>query len=237
LFSDIVIAFIFAGSLPLLKTAFEKLYPYDLPETPPKRIRISYAYLIRIYVNGYYLLVKSTKVNRFVPPGGAYHFENDFDGKALEFERDESYGDKKDIRGTIPYDQLRNFLRWTKTQKNREVGANREYQEELIESSVLPGNLFSKAQFSYVKREYKGIRYSPHNGNYELIIFDIFELQLSDQQHSYLQSLIGNNEQNELFILATRQDILYEGVSPNQPVATIGDHSYAILRESDRVVR
>jgi|GEM_PF-3965308 len=200
---------------------------YTLPNLPSStRIRISYAYLIRIKIQGKYLLVRG-KYNKYQPPGGVYHYYDREIERQFGFKRDETHGDDNDIRGTIELSSLKKFLKWRKTEKNRETGFTREFNEELIQSKILSEKEFSGAEGEFITTKFKGIEFSEHHQIYELLIFDIFQIILDDSQRKVLLALL--KEPNDRCYFSSAAEIKSLGVSGDNYVETIAKHSKLIL--------
>lgn len=193
------------------------------------RIRLSFAYLIRIKINNRYLLVKSGhKREIFGPVGGVYHIEHiDYVYNKLGFVRDETPGDSEDVRGTILGKNIRKFIKWFNKKENREIEPNREFNEELIVSSIVPAELFSNNSFKFIKTSYRGIGYDSFYKKNELCRFDIFELVLNKEQESFFQTM----KTNKLIKLVTREDIETGGINKDNDKRIIGDQTIFILED------
>ena len=209
-----------------LKRFYEsREYDYKI-EYKNKDIRLSFAYLIRIRVNNKYLLVKSGhKRDLYGPVGGVYHIEHtDYIYHKLKFARDETPGDSEDVRGTIAGKNIGKFIRWFNKGINREVSPNREFEEELLKSGVVPNNLFLNQDFKYACTKYRGIERSAHYKKLELCRFDIFELLLTKEQEKFFV-----NSKDKRIFLATKEDIETGGVNKNNDRRIIGDQTPYIL--------
>ena len=209
--------------------SFSEARDYDYKtEYKNQKIRLSFAYLIRIKVNNRYLLVKGGHGRDiFGPVGGVYHIEKtDYVYKKLGYARDETPGDPDDVRGTINGQNVAKFIRWFNKRKNREVCPNREFDEELIDSGIVDKGLFKDVSFSFVNTKYRGIQLSTHYRKLELCRFDVYELSLNPEQISHLSSL-----KSKKIKLATREEIESCGVDKNNDKRTIGDQTVYILEE------
>ena len=203
-------------------------------------IRISFAYLYRINVNGSFLLVKNGRnILKYQPVGGAYKCTPEekavLTGKKYGVVDDDFIGidetSKDDYRMRVPARNLKKFVRRfikTKLRENIE-DLSREFKEELIVSKILPKKHFKQIEYKFCGRHYTDLRFSTYNECYELLIADIVELMPTDIQKMVLVELqkIVSDE----YIWATEKDILTCGVkkstvnmSPN-----ITDHSFKIL--------
>lgn len=194
-----------------------------------KKIRLSFAYLIRIRVNNKYLLVKSGhKRELYGPVGGVYHIDHsDYVYNKLGFSRDETPGDPNDVRGKIQGKNIKKFLKWFNKKENREITPYREFEEELIKTAVVPDNLFAGVNFEFIKTYYRGIAYDPYYKIDELCRFDIYELVINDEQTKYFVS----NKLNKSLKLVTREEIETGGITKDNDKRTIGDQTIYILED------
>ena len=226
--------FAFATVFSLTKDSFIKLknvrpYNYDSKYNNEK-IRLSFAYLIRIKVNNRYLLVKSGhKRSLFGPVGGVYHIEHvDYVYNKLGFSRDSTPGDEQDVRGTLLGKSIKRFIKWFDCKKNRETNPNREYQEELLNSGLLPSQLFGAPVFNFLGTKYKWISYSDYYRINELLRFDIYELVLNDDQIKYIENNIKKIKSIRLF---TREEIESLGITNDNDKRIIGTQTPYILED------
>ena len=194
-----------------------------------KRIRLSFAYLIRIRVNNKYLLVKSGHDrNLYGPVGGVYHMNHtNYVYNELGFSRDETPGDNNDIRGTILGKNISKFIKWFNKGIDREVSPNREFFEELIESGVVPEALFKDLSFTFVGTKYRGVEYDNFYKIDELCRFDIFELVLNKEQEEFFSSLKRKGH----VLLFTNDEINSGGVDKNNDRRIVGTQTVYILED------
>ena len=194
-----------------------------------KRIRLSFAYLIRIRVNNKYLLVKSGHNRQlYGPVGGVYHIEHtEYVYNKLGFARDKTPGDSTDIRGTILGKNINKFIKWFGRKENRETTPNREFEEEIINSGIAPKELFPELDFKFIGTHYRGIEYDSFYEIDELCRFDIYELILNEKQVQYFEKAKKNKD----FILITSDDIKTFGVNEQNDRRSIGTQTIYILEE------
>lgn len=194
-----------------------------------KRIRLSFAYLIRIRVNNKYLLVKSGHDRQlYGPVGGVYHIEHtEYVYHKLGFVRDKTPGDSTDIRGTILGKSIKKFIKWFDRKENREITPNREFEEEIINSGIAPKELFLDLDFKFIGTHYRGIEYDSFYKIDELCRFDIYELILNEQQIQYFEKAKKNKD----FIFVTSDDIKTFGVNEQNDRRSIGTQTIYILEE------
>lgn len=208
----------------------KKGYKYDTKYNNEK-IRLSFAYLIRIRVNNKYLLVMSGhNRNIYGPVGGVYHIEHDdYAYNKLGFSRDSTPGDPDDVRGNIKGKKIKKFIKWFEKEINRETTPHREYDEELIKSGCLPKELFGNPNFKYIATKYKngGIFYDEYYKINTLIRFDIYEYVLSKEQIKYLEK----TKLDKRLKLFYRNEIETCGVTNDNDKVTIGTQAPYILED------
>ena len=156
-----------------------------------KDIRISFAYLFRIQVEGTYFLIRGNKVNKFQPVGGVYQ---KYDGsksilKDIFQEDDEmKKGNEKDLRGKVKGKNLIKFIHWFHEGKEREISCYREFNEELIKTGILNKNNFENLSYSYLGTHKTKIFNSNYYGN-EFLLADIYELEMNETQKDEFKKL------------------------------------------------
>lgn len=157
-------------------------------------IRISFAYLFRIQVDGTYFLIRGNKKKKFQPVGGVYQ---KYDGsKAILkdiFQEDDEMkkGNEKDIRGRVKGKDLRKFIQWFESRQDREITCHREFNEELINSGILDKEKFEELHYSYLGTHKTSIFTSEYYGK-EFLLADIYELELSENQKKEFSKLKEN---------------------------------------------
>src|SRR5699024_7481291 len=121
-------------------------------------IRISFAYLFRIKVNGKYFLVPNSRTGKFQPVGGAYKFneeEANYLNKEFHVENDDCIPvdkvTKRDYRLLIKNKYLKKFMRRFNKTENREniYNLSREFEEELYATKILKKEDFGKVSYRY----------------------------------------------------------------------------------------
>ena len=211
---------------------------------PTDQIRISFAYLFRIKVDGKYLLVRNDRnFDKFQPVGGVYKCKEE-EKKILStakfcvsddngIEIDES--SKNDYRMRVPVKYLRRFVkRFIKTEDRENFNdLSREFIEELIKPGILSKDNFNEITYRIVGRHYSDIQYSKYFGIYELLIADIVDLCLTNEQEKELHKL-KETQENNLVLFATEDSIKACGVEKGtgKQKETITDHTYKILTET-----
>lgn len=204
------------------------------------RVRISFAYLFRIKIDNQYFLIKNKRGTRkFQPVGGAYKFnkiEKEYlnikfkivDDNCIPIDKNS----RNDYRLQVPVKHLKNFvIRFDKTEnRENQSDLSREYKEELVESGLLQ---FTHMQYRYCGRHLSNLEFSRHFGLYELLLADIFEIELSDKQESLLRQLLS--KESEEYSFAPPELISSCGIKAGSDnlLETIADHSKKILQENE----
>lgn len=203
-------------------------------------IRISFAYLFRIKVNGKYFLVPNSRTGKYQPVGGAYKFneeEANYLNKKFHVENDDCIPvdkvTKRDYRLLIKNKYLKKFMRRFNKTENREniYNLSREFEEELYATKILKKEDFGKVSYRYNGRHIteitnNGFRY------YELLLADIVEVILTDKQEKIFKNLM-HNESNS-YIFATPEEIKTYGMKlgTSNLDDNIANHTFKILSEN-----
>jgi hypothetical protein len=162
--------------------------------SPNKRIRVSIAYLYRIYLDGEYLLVKGRRIDQFQPVGGVRKV---FPSAGRVFSDLDVLDDnclaiddisRHDLRVRVPARKLLQFLNWYETGKDREVDQQREFIEELIKPGFLPAELFTPLITKY-RYTVPTFHFSSHFQCHELLYHEVYDLILNTEQEQSLRGL------------------------------------------------
>jgi hypothetical protein len=160
-------------------------------------IRISVAYLVRVIADDHYLLVRGRRIpTQFQPVGGVYKVRQDV-LKNLQ----EEYGvtpDKRfvgdadnagDLRVMVPGRSVAAFLKWIGRRRELETAPWREFYEELVRPGHLDAETFATPHFEFVKTYATRLHFDRYSDHYQLLIYDVFDLHLTDQQTAELRRL------------------------------------------------
>lgn len=215
-----------------------------------KKIRVSMAYLFRIYVDGKYLLVKNSKLQTFQPVGGVYKVLNTDVGylvQRFEWDRDNKYSDfgekKHDLRGIIPALELTPFIRWFESQKQREITPWREFYEELIREKVLRiedfpyfeyRHLYTKPTLEKCKNNSSHVNTLNTSSEYlEYHSFDIIDFIATDKQEQLLkqtQTLDSYDQSDSYYKWISEEAILNNGKISETAIIPIANHTQWIVK-------
>ena len=204
-------------------------------------IRISFAYLFRIKVDGQYFLVQNSRTKKYQPVGGAYKFtqdEADYLRDNIPVENDDRIQvdriTKRDYRLLVKNEYLRKFVRrFNKTQYRENISnLSREFVEEIFSTGILDKNAFGELSYKYCGRHMTNVEYGSVFNHYELLLADIIEVQLSDTQEQLFRNLIGTD--CNMYHFATADEIKSLGVSyrSNNLADNIANHTPKILNEN-----
>lgn len=209
-------------------------------------IRISFAYLFRIKVDGKYFLVQSPRTKKYQPVGGTYKFdkeEADYLRDNIPVENDDRIPvdeiTKRDYRLLVKSKDLRKFIRrFDKTPYRENISdLSREYIEEIFNTGILDKHTYGALTYKYCGRHMTEVEYGSVFGHYELLFADIIEVQLSDTQEQLFKELM--EVESEKYHFATANEIKSLGVkyNTNDIADSIGNHTYKILCENgDKLV-
>lgn len=196
-------------------------------------VRVTIAYMFRIQVNGKYVLIKRHKKDRhgYQPIGGVYKYFREenrelFDNLGIEpcnfVPRDEDTED--DLRIVVnKRKNLRKFLKWFESRKNRELDPYREFYEELIAPGHLPEELFRHIKYTYVGKHIEGVLKSPVFPVDEVRYAEIFELRMENDAQR--QAIIDLSQRGDELLFATPVEINNRAANGN----VILPHTFKIL--------
>ena len=174
-------------------------------------MRLSFSYLFRIQIEGKYLLIRGKKLkNRFQPVGGVYKFYDEAKPtlEKMCYHPDttmDNTNDTDDLRIFIRGRFLLSYMTWFSSMQNREYDPTREFCEELVETGLLPENLFRKIKYRKISVHNVGVQYSNIMDCDEMVYADIFELKLTDSQVAAIKEAVFQNP--DMLCLATAEDI------------------------------
>lgn len=199
-----------------------------------KMVRISAAYLFRIKIDGKYLLVKGSRFPHYQPVGGVFKVSPKGQSflATIAAQDDDlipiDQTSEADLRIRVRGASLSRFYSWFESRSGREDAPWREFQEELISTSIIPSN-----PFPYIFHEYQGrvvdkIRFSPYADSFEIIMADIYELLPTREQEDALRSTQATTQDE--FGWFSAEEIKRRGVLPGTPnVVPIAEHAQNIV--------
>lgn len=204
-------------------------------------IRISFAYLFRIEVDGKYFLVQNNRTKKYQPVGGAYKFfkeEANYLRDNIPVENDNRIPvdkiTKRDYRLLVKNKYLRKFVKRFNNTRHRESISNlsREFIEEIFSTGILDKNSFGDLSYKYIGRHMTNVGYSSVFSHYELLLADIIELELSNEQEELFRNLMKKDCTEYYF--ASSDEIKSLGVMHRADIFVddIANHTPKILREN-----
>lgn len=134
---------------------------------------------------------------------------------------------KDDLRIRVQGKNLVKLFNWFYTRKNREVGVHREFYEEMIMTEILEVNSLRSFTPEYCKTVNTNIHFSKHFKCKEVLIYEIYDLELTNQEEERIVKYCESNP--EKAILATQDDISKECIDLNGSSKKIGEHAKHIL--------
>lgn len=208
-------------------------------------IRISFAYLFRIRVEGKYFLVKSSRTGLFHPVGGAYKLDDteaNYLSSKMAVKTDDyipvDENTENDYRLLVKSKYLKRFVkRFDKKNTNRENVDNlfREFNEELFKSNILDKSKYGYLEYVYVGRHITDVEKTV-SGKYELLLADIVEVILSDVQKDLFKELAVQSSDEYIFVNDNQIETLGTEPGSNNLKNTIGNHTYKIqVGNSDKL--
>lgn len=204
-------------------------------------IRISFAYLFRIKVDGKYLLVPNTRTHKYQPVGGTYKFDKKearYLAQNIPVENDDRIPvdkiTKRDYRLLVKSKDLKRFMNRFNETVDREnyMDLSREFVEELFNTGILKKETFGNISYRFCGRHITPVEYGEVFKHYELLLADIVELELTNKQEEQLRCLM--NISSPKYKFATADEIKSLGVHyhTNELADDIANHSYKILSET-----
>jgi hypothetical protein len=196
-----------------------------------KDIRFSIAYLYKIKIDNKYLLIKGNKIEQLQPVGGVYKVYSSFNvierKLNINFENERGFYEDGDLRFCTKGKNINKVLKWFKSRENREVAVYREFYEEIIKNNILPIKVLSDMSIEFLKQIRPKMTYSKHFKKNEILLFDIYEIHLTDKYREILCEYI--EKENDLIKLVDREDIEKECVDISGKSFKIGAHSQYII--------
>lgn len=204
-------------------------------------VRISFAYLFRIIIDGKYLLIQSSrKTGRYQPIGGVYKYndsEGEFLKKTYHIEPDDKIKtdstSKNDYRFYVKDKYIKDFVKhfdMESTNREKKSDVSRELLEEVLRDYFVSPKQFGMLNYKYCSR-FLDFGYTSIYQCYELVLADIYEIKLDEKQENLLRKILTQGDE---FMLASKEDIENEGVklSDGNNKETISNHSWKILSSS-----
>ncbi|RCW69442.1 patatin-like phospholipase family protein [Pseudorhodoferax soli] len=199
-------------------------------------IRFSISALVRIEVDGHFLLTKGNRIEQFQPVGGVLKTFSTAHGKLgnLGVKADSKIpidqDSRDDLRVFVPRRSIEAFIQWYLEGRGRETSPWREFNEELVETGVLSSENFRAPAFDYVGRRVEGIRWTQHFQCYEVLIAEVFALVPTLRQIEELNALRGHIDTPGVMWAspALIRALGYDAASQRQ-LTRISEHSSWIL--------
>ena len=209
------------------------------------KIRISFAYLFRIKVDGKYFLVQNVRTKKYQPVGGAYKLEPkeaQYLSEKIPVEDDDRIPIDTTTRGDyrlyVKNKDLRRFIkRFDKTPYRENINnLSREFIEELFTTNILDKDTFGDLIYKYCGRHITDVEYGDFFECYELLLADIIEVRLTDKQEELFRKLMEKTDNQ--YIFAKFNEIKTSGVKhgTNDLKDNIANHAPKILSENSDIL-
>lgn len=208
-------------------------------------IRISFAYLFRIKIDGKYFLVPNKRTKRYQPVGGAYKFrkeEADYLSRNIPVEDDDRIPidkiTKYDYRLLVKNKDLRKFIkRFNNTEHRENVNdLSREFCEEIFSSGILDKKAFGILKYRFCGRHMTKVQYGSIFEHYELLLADVIEVKLSEEQEQLFRNLMQKKSDQYCFVNANEIKSLGAKLGTDDLADVIANHTYKILSENSNVL-
>ena len=209
------------------------------------KIRISFAYLFRIKVDGKYFLVQNVRTKKYQPVGGAYKLEPkeaQYLSEKIPVEDDDRIPIDTTTRGDyrlyVKNKDLRRFIkRFDKTPYRENINnLSREFIEELFTTNILDKDTFGDLTYKYCGRHITDVEYGDFFECYELLLADIIEVRLTNKQEELFRELMKKTD--DQYIFATFNEIKTGGVKhgTSDLKDNIANHAPKILSENSDIL-
>lgn len=209
------------------------------------KIRISFAYLFRIKVDGKYFLVQNARTKKYQPVGGAYKLEPkeaQYLSEKIPVEDDDRIPIDTttigDYRLYVKNKDLRKFIkRFDKTPYRENINnLSREFKEELFTTNILDRDTFGDLTYKYCGRHITDVEYGNFFECYELLLADIIEVRLTNKQEELFRELMKKTD--DQYIFATSNEIKTGGVKhgTSDLKDNIANHAPKILSENSDIL-
>lgn len=219
-----------------LKTLFGKYRNKEI------RFSISYLFKIRIPDTDKYLLVLNRRINNQLQPVGGvykrygddklfekwgYQIDNNNNGLGCD---ERSNGD---LRFRVQGKNVIKVIKWFEEGKEREVSAQREFVEELLDTKILSPDQFRSISYRHTGRFSKHLCYSEFHQCYEVLIYDVMELLPNKEQEKALIELTKakNDLRNGYVIVSSESISQLRYVEEGVQLAKIGEHTRLLINQ------
>ena len=203
-------------------------------------VRISFAYLYRIQVDGKYLLVRNERnTGKYQPVGGVYKFteREKHNMKNLFHVIDDNKisiddSSRDDYRLQLENRYLRKFIKRFNNYADREntKDLSREFKEELIDKGILN---WDQITYRICGRHMTKLEFGQHFQIYEILLADVVELLPTEKQRKDLQALVNKKSDVYRFVTADKIKSLGVNTAVECLQETIADHAQKILQENE----
>jgi hypothetical protein len=219
-----------------LKTLFGKYRNQEI------RFSISYLFKIQIPGTDKYLLVMNRRIeNQLQPVGGVYKrygddklfnewgYTTDNKHNGLDVDSDS----EGDLRFKVTGKNVVKVIKWFDEGKEREISAEREFYEELINTSIVDAQVFNQIKYKHIRRFSKHLKWSELFSCSEVLVFDVFELLPNEEQKRALISLAQNKTiLKNGYAIVSSDDIRQLRLMENgKQIARIGAHTKLLINQ------
>jgi hypothetical protein len=139
-----------------------------------------------------------------------------------------------DLRFRVKGKHTIDVVRWFEEGKEREVNAQREFYEELVETGIVNKDIFKFINYKHIKRHSRNLKWSDFHHCYEVLIYDIYELLPTSEQKKALTVLAKQPiDLSKGYAIAECEQIEQCRFQHNDvQIAKIGQHTKLIINQT-----
>ena len=204
-------------------------------------VRISTSAILRIELDGRYLLVRNLhRPETFAPFGGVYKsfLEAKRNLDSFSFRREIVDSDMRgDIRGYIATDSLARFKEWFSSEIERESASDclrRELREELTDVGLSDTLIPTGLRFQHIRTVEEGPEFIPSLGCKQFRVFDVYEIvEESRESQQLVQTLFENANSSSDLVLVDAESAKRGRASSGQVVGAHTPYLFGTRRYRD----
>lgn len=202
-----------------------------------KEVYVSLSYLLKIKLKGtnQYLVVRGSKIqHQYQPVGGVYkrYTSSEFYFQKWQARPRKDEDNPFDLRFFVKAHHIPEIIDWFFSRSNRETDVWREFNEELLRTSILPKEAFEHidAEFLYSCPEYLILR-KPFKEK-QVLIYDVFEVHLSPEQESILKEMAIRHSLTDQYGFVDEEDLDMECFTYDMKEYNLGGHTKYLKHKS-----
>ena len=174
-------------------------------------------------------MVRGGKIrHQYQPVGGVYQKFPSITEKWNKWEASEARNDPKnseDLRFYTKKKYLPEIKKWFYSGKNREIDVWREFCEELLETEILPSEVFKTIKPEFAKSHEDALIQRKGINERQFLIYNVFCIHLSDEQEAALVSLFESAPMTEKYAFVDEGELDKELFIRNETEYQLGFHA------------